>query len=128
MTVDDLYAARGDAFRRHDVDAILALLTSDYTLYASGAPPLMGRDSMRPALAQALATYDISPSFERLDLLVDGDLAVDFGWDVQTVTPRAGSEPKTARQRVVLVMRRQADGRWLFARGLSQPAPVASNG
>jgi uncharacterized protein (TIGR02246 family) len=128
LTVDDLYAAWVDAFKRRDVDAILALVTPDYVLYAPGAPPMVGPENLRPALAQALATYDISSSFERLDLLVDGDLAVDFGWDVQTVTPRAGGEPKTARQRVVLVMRRQADGRWLFARGLSQPGPVASNG
>ena len=128
MTVDDLYAAWRDAFTRRDVDAILALLAPDYVLYSPGALPLVGPDSLRPALAQAFATYDISSSFERLELLVDGDLAVDFGWDVQTVTPRAGGEVKTARQRVVLVMRRQPDGRWLFARGLSQPAPVPANG
>jgi uncharacterized protein (TIGR02246 family) len=128
LTVDDLYVAWRDAFARRDVDAILALLTPDYVLYSPGAQPLVGPESLRPALANALATYDISSSFERLDLFVDGDLAVDFGWDVQTVTPRAGGEGKTARQRAVVVMRRQADGRWLFARGLSQPGPVAKNG
>jgi hypothetical protein len=28
----------------------------------------------------------------------------------------------------VLVMRRQPDGRWLFARGMSQPGPVTIHG
>ncbi len=128
MSVDDLYAAWRDAFKRGDVEAIVELVTPDYVLWAPGRPPIAGRDSLRQMLAPALSTYDISPSFERTESLVAGDLAVDFGWDVQTVTPRARGESRTARQRVVLVIRRQPDGRWLFARGVSQPGPVATNG
>jgi uncharacterized protein (TIGR02246 family) len=128
LSIDDLYKAWSDAIRRGDVEAIIELITPDYVLWAPGQAPIVGRDSLREMLAPALSTYDISSSFERTESLVAGDLAVDFGWDVQTVTPRAGGEARAARQRVVLVMRRQPDGRWLFARGMSQPGPVTIHG
>ena len=41
------------------------------------------------------------------------------------VTPRAGGDSITQRQRVFMILRRQIDGRWLFARGMSQPGPAA---
>ena len=88
LSIDDLYKAWSDAIRRGDVEAIIELITPDYVLWAPGQAPIVGRDSLRQMLAPALSTYDISSSFERTDSLVAGDLAVDFGWDVQTV-PRA---------------------------------------
>jgi ketosteroid isomerase-like protein len=53
-----------------------------------------------------------------------GDWAFERGWDVQTVTPRAGGPGKVQRQRVFLMLRRGADGRWRFARGMSQAGPT----
>lgn len=35
--IDGHYAARGEAFRRQDIDAIVELLTPDYVLWAPGA-------------------------------------------------------------------------------------------
>ena len=124
MTIDDLYAEWIAAFRRKDVDAIIALLTEDYTLWAPGKPPMTDRESLRPAMIAAFRDFDLEPAFERDAQFVSGDLAVDLGWDVQTITPRAGGEPKTMRQRVAVVLRRDPDGRWRFARGITQPGPA----
>lgn len=121
---ESLYVAWGDAFHRRDVDAIMGLVTADYVLWAPGRPP-MDVSSLRPQLAAALAAYDIDSSFEREEQLVAGDLAFERGWDVQTLRPRDGGPASTGRQRVFLVLRRSSDGRWRFARGMSQPGPAA---
>jgi len=122
--IDALYSAWSEAFHRGDVAAILSLLTPDYVLWAPGSAPIDAQ-VLRPQLEAALASHEISPQFERLERLVSGDLAVDYGWDIQVVRPRAGGSEQVRRQRVVLVLRRGADGVWRFARGMSQPGPAA---
>ena len=122
--IDALYVAWRDAFGRRDVDAILDLLTPDYVLWAPNAPAMSAAD-LKPRLVAALAAYDVDVSFEREEQLVSGDLAFERGWDVQVVKPRSGGAGRTQRQRVFLVLRRGPDGRWLFARGMSQPGPEA---
>ncbi|HXH39260.1 MAG TPA: nuclear transport factor 2 family protein [Thermoanaerobaculia bacterium] len=121
--IDTLYSAWRDAFRRHDVDAILELVTEDYVLFAPGAPPQM-TGALRPRLEAALAAYEIDLDFEREERIVSGDLAFERGWDVQTVWPRDGGERRRQRQRVFLILRRGPDAVWRFARGMSLP-PVA---
>ena len=122
--IDQLYEAWGEAFQRKSLPAILDLLTPDYVLWPAGAPP-MSRDSLAPRLAETLSAYNVTPSFEREERLVSGDFAFERGWDIQRVRPCTGGEMKTHRQRVFLVLQRGADGRWRFARGMSQPGPAA---
>lgn len=122
--IDELYEAWGDAFRRRDVQAILDLLTSDYILWPAGGSS-MTRDSLKPRLVATLSAYEVTPSFEREERLVAGDLAFERGWDVQQIRPRNGGETKTQRQRVFLILQRGSDGQWRFARGMSQPGPAA---
>jgi ketosteroid isomerase-like protein len=122
--IDALYAAWSEAFQRQDVDAILELMTPDYVLWAPGAAEL-NADGLRPRLKAAFAAYTITSTFECLERLISGDLAVDRGWDIQQLQPRAGGEVLVNRQRVMLVLRRSSNGEWRFARGISQAGPVA---
>ena len=121
-SLDALYAAWADAFSRRDVNAVVRLLTPDYLLFSPGAPP-MGVEELRPRIAAAFAAYDISSAFERDERVVAGDIAFERGWDVQTVRPQEGGETVTRRQRVFVLLRRDQDGTWRFARGMSQPGP-----
>jgi ketosteroid isomerase-like protein len=114
----------GEAFQRKNVDAILDLLTPDYVLWPAGAPAI-SRDSLGPRLAATLRAYDVTPSFEPEERLVAGDFAFELGWDIQQVRPCTGGDVTTHRQRVFLVLQRGGDGRWRFARGMSQPGPGA---
>jgi ketosteroid isomerase-like protein len=123
QNIDDLYAAWGEAFRRQDVDAVVALMTPDYVLWAPGAAELDAA-GLRPRLKAAFAAYDITSTFESVERLVAGDLAVDSGWDIQRLRPRSGGEEIVNRQRVMLVLRRSSDGKWRFARGISQAGPA----
>jgi ketosteroid isomerase-like protein len=115
--LDALHMAWAEAFRRRDVDAVLALLTDDYVLLTRDAPP-MDAAALKPRLLAAFAAYDIEPSFEREERFVSGDLAFEQGWDVQRTRPRAGGNPRAERQHVALLLRRGADGVWRFARGM----------
>jgi uncharacterized protein (TIGR02246 family) len=121
-TIDALYAAWFDAFQRGDVNAVIELLAPDYLLWAPGMPAI-GREALRPRLAATFTAYEIVPTFEREERMVSGDLAFERGWDVQELRPRVGGEKQTHRQRVFLVLRREADGTWRFARGMSQLGP-----
>jgi uncharacterized protein (TIGR02246 family) len=122
--IEQLYDAWREAMSRGDVDAVLDLLTPDYELWSPSAAPL-GRDALRPALVAAFQAYDIESSFEREEQIVANDVAFERGWDVQRVRPRAGGDLQVRRQRVFLLLRRGGDGRWRFARGMSQPGPAA---
>ena len=123
--IDRLYEAWSEAFRRRSVEGILDLLTPDYVLWPAGVAPVT-RESLAPRLAAALTAYEVTPSFEREERLVSGDLAFERGWDVQQIRPRSGGEVKTQRQRVFLVLKRGSDGRWRFARGMSRAGPERS--
>jgi ketosteroid isomerase-like protein len=122
--IDDLYAEWSEAFRRRDVDAVVELLTPDYVLWAPGSAEL-DAESLRPRLKAAFAVYDITSIFECVERLVAGDVSVDRGWDVQQLRPHSGGEVLVHRQRVMLVLRRSSDGKWRFARGMSQAGPAA---
>lgn len=124
-SIDALYGAWREAFARRDVEAVLDLLTPDYLLLAPNLPA-MNRDALRPRLVAALEAYDVTPGFDREERIVSGDLVFERGWDVQTLTPRAGGQSRTIRQRVFLIIRRGEDGQWRFARGMSQPEPTPS--
>ena len=122
--IEALYSAWREAIRRSDVDAVMNLLTPDYVLWSPGAPP-MSREDLAPRLRAALDAYEITPSFEREEQIVSGDLAFERGWDVQDARSRTGGESRSQRSRVFLVLRRGEDGQWRFARGMTQPGPAS---
>jgi ketosteroid isomerase-like protein len=123
--IEMLHAEWSAAIARGDVSAVLELLTEGYELWAPGSPPLRGRESLRPVLTRALQVSEIQPSFRLAERIVAGDVAVEIGWDVQRVRPRAGGDAVEGRQRVFLVLRRDPRGIWRFARGMSNAGPDA---
>ena len=122
--IDALYVDCRDAFAREDINAILELLTPDYVLWAPGTPSTT-RASLAPRLATAFSTHYLVPSFEREEQLVSGNLAFEQGWDIQEIRPHAGGDARIHRQRVFLLLKRGSDGKWRFARGMSQAEPPA---
>jgi ketosteroid isomerase-like protein len=122
--IEALYAAWREAFGRGDVKGVLALLTPDYTLWLAGMRPITV-DGLRPQLETAFATHEIESTFDRIECVVSGSLAVDCGWDVQVARPKSGGQTLTRRQRVWVILRRDDGGGWRFARGIAQPGPAA---
>lgn len=124
--IEELHHAWRGAISRGDMEGALELLTPDYVLWAPSSPPVVGREPVRSMLSAALAQFEIHPGFEAEEQIVAGDLAFQRGWDIQTIQPRKGGAPTIQRQRVFLILRRGKDGRWRFARGMSQPGPEAT--
>ena len=121
-----LYERWQNAFAARDVEAVLQLLTADHVLWAAGAPPI-GREALRPRLAAAFSSFEIESTFEREECVIVADLAFERGWDVQRIRSLSDGRIVLNRQRVFLISRRDPDGVWRFARGMSQPGPPADS-
>lgn len=106
-------------------DELRALLSDDYEVWANGAPPLRGADVAIAAMAGALERFDIVQAFDPVETVVSGDWAFERGIESMTATPRDGGPSRTVRQRALLILHRDADGAWRYARGMTNALPSA---
>ena len=114
-----LRAAWTDAVAARNPDALEDLLTDDYEVWAQGAPPIIGPAAATAAMRGAVERFDIVQSFEPLETVVAGDWAFERGIERMILTPRDGGEKRTLEQRTFLIERKGADGKWRFARGMT---------
>jgi uncharacterized protein (TIGR02246 family) len=119
-----LHAAWVRAIEGSDASALAELVTDDYEVWANGAAPLTGRIAVTTAMAGALEVYSVEPAFESLELIVSGDWAFERGIERMRVTSRAGGAVQVRAQRALIVLRRDADGRWRYARGMTNMLPA----
>ncbi len=118
-----LHDAWADAVTRGDADALLPLLTDDYEVWANGAPPLSGSVATAKAMRGAFARVRVVQRFDAIELVVRDDWAFERGIETVTVTPHAGGGLQPMSQRATLVLRRDDDGAWRFARGMTNALP-----
>jgi uncharacterized protein (TIGR02246 family) len=121
--IRSLHAEWVAAIRRGDHAALADLLDADYEGWTDGAPDLRGRATAVEVMRQALSQYEIEQRFESIELLLSGTLAVDRGIESFVLVPRSGGESRSQRQRALLVLRRGTDGRWRYARGMTNHLP-----
>jgi uncharacterized protein (TIGR02246 family) len=107
-----------------DADALRDLLTDDYEVWAHGAAPIRGPEASVTAMRAALLRFRIEQNFEPIETIVTGDWAFERGIESMTVTPIAGGPSQTMEQRALLILRRGADGRWRYARGMTNGLPT----
>jgi len=110
----DLIARRNAAVARGDAEAIVAPLSEEVVAYTL-APPLAhsGAEARDATAVEAwLATWHEPPRVELRDptVLLDGDLAVAFGFAAMRSTT-AGGEDNILWYRTTTVLRRR-DGKW----------------
>ena len=125
MSSDDLRAIRAlraawtNAVAARDPDALKDLLTDDYEVWPQGAAPLIGPAAAAAAMRGAVERFDIVQSFEPIETVVAGDWAFERGIERMTLTPRGGGEKREIEQRTLLIERKGEDGKWRFARGIT---------
>lgn len=125
MTSDDttaiaaLRAAWTNAVAARNPDALRELLTDDYEVWPQGAAPLVGPADAAAAMRGAIERFDIVQSFEPLETVIAGEWAFERGIERMIVTPRDGGEQRTIEQRTLLIERKGPDGKWRFARGMT---------
>jgi uncharacterized protein (TIGR02246 family) len=114
--------------RRADAEALAALVTEDAEFWTQGAAAVRGRDAVRATMAAFFERFELAQDFEREELLLDGDLALVRGVEINRMTPRDGFPPLSVieiRQRAFSILLREADGAWRFARGMTNRPPDA---
>ena len=128
MSSDDLRAiaalraAWTNAVAARNPDALNELLTDDYEVWPQSAPPITGRVAATAAMRGAVERFDIVQSFEPLETVIAGDWAFERGIERMTLTPRDGGDTRTIEQRTLLIEKKGPDGKWRFARGMTNLA------
>jgi len=125
MSSDDLRAiaalraAWTNAVAARNPDALQELLTDDYEVWPHGGPPMIGPAAATAAMRGAVERLDIVQSFEPVETVVAGDWAFERGIERMTLTARGGGEKREIEQRTMLIERKGEDGKWRFARGIT---------
>ena len=99
-------------------ERVVSLLTEDAEFWTHGAPAMKGREAAAAMFQAFFAAYTYEQSFETLERIVAGGWAFVRGTEHNRVTPRGG-ETVEIRQRAFMVLRREPDGRWRYARGMT---------
>jgi len=123
--IDGVLRAWARAYSGADVSGLLALLTDDAEFWTHGAPPLVGRDAVRAVLEQFFERFSVVQRFVEFERFVAADWALLRGEESTTLTPKAGGERIEHRQRAFSLLRRGSDGRWRFARGMTNQGRAA---
>jgi uncharacterized protein (TIGR02246 family) len=109
-----------------DAPALADLVTHDYEVWAHATPTLAGPDVVVSAMSAALTKYAIEQSYEPIETVVAGNWAFQRGIEHIRAVPRDGGPAHEVAQRGLLILRRGDDGRWRYARGMTNGLPPTS--
>ncbi len=102
----------GEHVNAGEVDAAAALYEDEAVLVVPGGEPVRGRAAIRAAIAQLVAA-DLRLAMKVTTVLRSGDVAVLYNdWTGSMAGP--DGERVEIRGKAIEVVRRQADGSWLF--------------
>jgi len=107
-----------------DVRELADLVTPDYEVWTHGAPALAGPHAVVSTMSAVLTRYSVSQSYEPIETVIAGDWAFQRGLERIRVVPKGGGAPQETTQRALLILRRGADGRWRYARGMTNGIPT----
>jgi uncharacterized protein (TIGR02246 family) len=115
------------ALRTNDPASVSAWWTDDVVYMPANGPVVRGRAAFDSVLHGLFAANRLTDVVEHTDeILVDRDLAVQLGTYAETLQPPRGAAV-IDRGRYTFVWRRQADGTWKVARGMSANLPDAAH-
>lgn len=111
--IRDLVRRDADAVRRMDWPGVVACFTEDALRFPPHQSPIRGREAI-------LAWLSATPPIEQFaitadDIGGDDDLAYVRGTYRITIRPIGAVEPITDRGNYIGIVRKQADGQWLWA-------------
>lgn len=114
-----------DAFRAHDIDALMALYMPDAQVALHGQKKLVGRDAIRAFFAPALAARpEVTFELEIEDIRVDGELAYLLSKYWYVSRARDGTVLRDAGRSLIVYHRDPADrGRWKLQVDIDQATP-----
>jgi uncharacterized protein (TIGR02246 family) len=117
--IDETFAAWMAAMKKGKVEALVSLMTEDVEFWTYGSPAVKGREAATALFQAAFARYGLQQRFESYERIVTADWAFERGLERNIITPRDGSQKILHDQRAFMVLRRDPDGRWRYARGMT---------
>lgn len=94
-----------------DVEGILRTFADDVVLMPPGSPPVEGIDAAGEFLEEFLDAFSIEIGLTSEDIVVEGDVAYDWGTVSGTLEPVDG-DPQPVSNTYLLVYQRESDGVW----------------
>jgi ketosteroid isomerase-like protein len=93
-----------EGYNTADVERILSVFSDTFTDLSEGCPTFFGpdaKDVLKARLEKLFREYEVELAPIIIDINVAGDVAVDFGWHVMTLRPKAGGPAEVRRTRYV---------------------------
>jgi uncharacterized protein (TIGR02246 family) len=125
--IDRTLAEWAAAIAQGDLALLCSLVTEDAEFWTQGAAPLIGRRAVESAFKPLLEAYRFSQRFEEQERFLGPDWSLLRGVEYNTLEPRSGGPQREVKQRAFSLLRRESDGRWRFARGITHQG-LAENG
>jgi uncharacterized protein (TIGR02246 family) len=110
--IEQVSAARADAFNNGNAEAIATHFTEDAILMPPGQPADTGRAAVEAYYQSIFDVYETELSSRYVDVEVSGDLAYGRGIATATLTPKDGGESVTSTSKYLNILERQSDGTW----------------
>lgn len=111
--IEEMSAARADAFNRGNAAGIAIYFTADGILMAPESPALTGREAVEGYYRQIFDQYITELDSYYEEVRVSGDFAFGRGIAEVTLTPRNGGERIVSTSKYINILQRQDDGSWL---------------
>jgi len=115
------------AWQSKDLDAVLALYTSDAVFMDSDGSRIAGQPALKRFFATVLKQYSAQPRLRSIDAFASGDLAYDWGDYSEIVTPVANPAGAIETHGTYLVILRRIGERWKISEQMwtgDKPVPV----
>jgi ketosteroid isomerase-like protein len=104
-----------EAYNSADVERLVAILASDFIDYSDGRRSGYGegaKKALRARFQEIFTMYDVRLVPIIIEVRVFGDVAVDYGWQEFTLTPKSGGEPMMTKTRYVEIWKKDGAGKW----------------
>src|SRR5262245_31313650 len=109
-----------EAVNRQDFEAVLDMVTDDAVFWTADAPAIEGKAALRAAYA-GLTPYRVHQEFRLEELQMCGEWAFVRGYEDFVLEPKDGrvNRLEMKGRRAFSILRRDADGVWKTARGMT---------
>lgn len=107
------------AFSIGDVEALVSLVNEDAEFWTHGMPAIVGRAALRDAFSAFFDVYSAVQEFNEVERIIGDGWALLRGTEFNTLTPVGGGDPVEYIQRAFSILSCDSDGRWRFARGMT---------
>lgn len=117
------------AIRAKDVPRLASMVTEDAVFLPPEMPPIRGRkavEALYNSFFPQFSSVEQTASIEEIE--VSGDWAFAWGTETLVLTPLGeDASPIRMEGRGMSILRRQPDGSWKYARGISNTVPVPAS-